>query len=456
MKRHFARILLALIATGWGVANIRAQNVPSGTTPGEEKLEYVVYLSRHGVRSPTSSNATLNAYAVDPFPDWGIPVGYLSAHGRWLMQLMGVYDREYFTQAGLLAPKSCTDANRFYFWSDTDERDIETGRALAYSMFPDCKPPIHSYRTDLKDPLFAPAAAGLKKPDRVLEAAAVGGRMGDNPRSIYGAHSADVELMQRVLSGCDASGPCPRNGRVPKRMVLSDPPPPAAGDPPRDRLAQLTSILSQTNAVAEAFFLEYVDGMDMKDVGWGRIDENDISRMMALRAVSLATNLRAPYVAKAQVSNLLSHMLRSMVQKVDGKQLVGSLGHADDKALIILGHDGDIYPLSTVLGISWIAEGYAPNEAPPGCAIVFEIWRDAATGKRRVRTYLLSETPKLMRAAAPLSLRTPPTKTLLFIPGCSTAGEGYPCDWDAFRTVAANAIDVEYVAKEPPAAEVVR
>jgi len=348
------------------------------------------------------------------------------------------------------------DADRFYFWSDTDERDIETGRALAYSMFPDCKPPIHSYRRDLKDPLFAPADAGIKKPDRGVQAAAVGGRRGDNPRSIYGAYGATAELMQRILSGCDASGPCPRDGRVPKRLVLSDPPPPAEGQPPRDRLAQLTSILSQTNAVAEAISLEYVDGMDMKDVGWGRVDESAIDRMMSLRALSLTITTRAPYYAKAQVSNLLSHILRSMEQKVEGKELTGTLGKPDDKALFIMGHDGDIYPMSALLGISWIAEGYPPNEAPPGCAMVFEIWRDAATGKRSVRTYLLSVTPKLMRAAVPLSLKAPPTKTALFIPACSTAREGYPCDWDAFRKVVGDAIDVAYVAIEAPSPDIVR
>ena len=81
---------------------------------------------------------------------------------------------------------------------------------------------------------------------------------------------------------------------------------------------------------------------------------------------------------------------------------------------------------------------------------MFEIWRDAEAATRSVRTYLVTETPEKMRAAAPLSLKQPPTRTPVFLPGCSSAAPGYPCDWEAFRKVAEAAIDQAYVAKRPP------
>lgn len=428
--------------------------------PATAKLDYVVYLSRHGVRSPLTSNANLRSVSVEAWPEWGIPVGYMTAHGRWLMQLMGGYYREYLLQAGLLSGQSCADAQHFYFWTDTAQRDLESARAIAFAMFPDCKVPVHSYRTGLADPIFSPATAplapGIEAVDRVFGAAALGGRIGDNPRALNAPYMAEVELLQHILLGCDAAGPCPRDGKKPKRMLLDDVPQPAPPAAPRDHLAELTATSGQLATVTEAFYLEYVDGMDMKDVGWGRVDEATIARLMTMRAAVGDINLRTPYLARAHASNMLSHILHSMEQSTGATAVPGSLGNPGDRVLMILGHDGDIVPLSGALDISWIAEGYAPNDTPPGSALVFEIWRDTATRKRNVRTYLITETPKAMRDAVPLSLRTPPTKTAVFVPGCSTIAEGYPCDWEAFRKVAEAAIDPAFVAKEPPPADALR
>src|SRR6185312_6815477 len=144
------------------------------------------------------------------------------------------------------------------------------------------------------------------------------------------------------------------NGRTPKRMLLADIPQPAPPAAPRDHLAELTAKSAQLNSVAEALYLEYVNGFDLKDVGWGRIDEAGIERLMAMRAAAIDIGERTPYQAKAHVSNLLSHIVRSMEQSTGSKPVAGALGHPGDKGLFLLGHDSDIVPLTGVLGITWI------------------------------------------------------------------------------------------------------
>ena len=424
--------------------------------PATSKLDYVVYLSRHGVRSLLSTNKTLGNLSVDPWPEWDVPVGSLTAHGRWLMQLMGGYDREYFTQAGLFSgaasSQNCADADRLYLWADNAQRDIETARALAVGMFPDCRVPIHSVGGALKDPIFSPdtspRAPGIKALDHTIAAAALGGRIGDNPRLLTAPFAAEVDLMQRILLACPPTGSCRSSpdGRKPKRLILDEIPQPDPPAKPRDHLAELTSISGQIDPIAEAFYLEYVDGWDMKDIGWGRVDETAMLRLMNMRANFISQVQRTPFTAKAHSSNLLSHILRSMEQSTGTQSVPGSLGSPGDKALMILGHDGDIVPLAAGLNLSWIAEGYGAGDTPPGSALVFEIWRDTTTGKRAVHTWMLTETPQKMRAAVPLSLKDPPTRTPVYVPGCSVAAEGYPCDWDAFRKLADSAIDHDYVA----------
>ncbi len=420
--------------------------------PATEKLDYVVYFSRHGVRTPLTTNANLNNLSVDPWPDWKITIGNMTEHGRVLMGLIGAYDREYFTHAGLLSPESCTDANRFYFWADNIQRDIEGARVIAEKMFPDCTIPIGSVDPKLKDPLFsattAPRAPGIEAVDRKFATAALVGRIGNDPRALIARHAAEIDFLQRILLACDPGGPCPKNGRTPQRMLLDAIPQPAPPAAPRDLLSELTALSGQLNSVTEALYLEYVDGLPMNDVGWGRIDEAGIERLMAMRNEAINLTQRTPYQAKAHASNLLSHIVRSMEQSTGKKPVKGALGHTGDKGLFLLGHDGDIVPLGGVLGMNWIAEGYGPNDTPPGTAMVFEMWRDTATNKRTVRTWLLTEPPKKMRDAVPLYLEAPPTKTAIFVPGCSTAEEGYPCDWDAFKKTAEAAIDSRFVAKE--------
>ena len=70
--------------------------------PAAETLEYVAIMSRHGVRSPLWTEAEQVSYATRPWPNFGVPIGYLTPRGGKLMEYMGDYYREYFTQAKLL------------------------------------------------------------------------------------------------------------------------------------------------------------------------------------------------------------------------------------------------------------------------------------------------------------------------------------------------------------------
>jgi hypothetical protein len=50
-----------------------------------------------------------------------------------------------------------------------------------------------------------------------------------------------------------------------------------------------------------------------------------------------------------------------------------------------------------------------------------------------------------MRKALPVTLDAPPGKAAVFVPACSTAGEGFPCAWKAFQRALEAAIDPAFV-----------
>jgi len=424
-------------------SGLRAQTVPAATA----KLDYLVVFNRHGVRTPLWNNDRLNEYSTEPWPVWKEAVGEMTEHGLALMKLLGVYDREYLSSVGLIRSNNCADAERFYFWSDITPRDIDSGQSLAEGLFPGCSVSIHAAPAGTPDALFSPFSGDRTKPDAELSAAALLGRIGGHPETLGTTYRSGLEAMERILLGCDPGKKCPPEGKTAKQSLLDQP---SAVRVQPGRLAQLTGPLSAASSIAEDFLLEYTDGMKDQDVGWGRIDKNKLREIMFLQDAYVDLELRTPYIARASASNLMSHMLRSMQQAVRGAKVTGALGKPGDTGLVIMGHDSDISNLGGLLGISWVLESYHPDARPPGAALVFELWRDTATGKRSVRTYILSQTLDQLRNATPLSLAVPPARAPIFVPGCSAAGEGWACDWDAFQRTVDGAIDPKFVTADAP------
>jgi len=406
------------------------------------QLKYVVVVTRHGVRSPLSDR--INQYAPQPWPDWKVPHGFLTPHGRALMKIFGVYDRAYLANAGLMSASGCADAARTYFWADTDERTIETGRALAEGLLPECGVTVHSLPEGKKDALFDGLAANPDHADRNLAAAAILGRIGAKPEALLEAYRPAFEELQRILFGCIPGASCGAGTKLPAQPLLG--PPIAVVPGNAASLADVTGPLNTASTLAESLLLEYTNGMSGSDLGWGRLNESNLRQIMALNTAYFDLTRRTLYSARVRGSNLLSHVLDSLRQAASGKPVPGALGKPGDAVLFLVGHDANLSNFSGLLNLSWLVPGYQRDDTPPGGALVFELWRgvgDAYT----VRTYYTAQSLEQMSQAMPLSLSSPPPRAPVFVPGCSSAAEGLACEWTAFERTAAAAIDPAFVTK---------
>src|SRR5271167_4245999 len=105
------RLTLLLVAILILAIGSRAQPASAQSTSGNgEKLQFVVFLSRHGVRSPTGKAEQYQKFSASPWPEWPVQPGYLTPHGYQLMKIFGAYDRIQLATDGLLAPDGCADA----------------------------------------------------------------------------------------------------------------------------------------------------------------------------------------------------------------------------------------------------------------------------------------------------------------------------------------------------------
>jgi 4-phytase/acid phosphatase len=347
------------------------------------------------------------------------------------MKIMGRFYRDYFSSQGLLGKAGCKDAGLSYLWADTDQRTMETGRALAEGLFPGCPVEVHSKGEGEEDPLFNPIAVGVAKPDSKLAVAAVAGRLGPQPDALTGAYRPAFDLLTGVLNGSGKAA----------RSIMDEPVELSAGD----EGAAMSGPLRLASTLTENLLLEYTNGMSGETFAWGGLSPAGLQQVMILHTTYAELMRRTPYLARARGSNLLSHVVRSLEQAAGGKPVQGSIGTPETTLLVISGHDTNISNLSSLLGMSWVLPGYQPDDAPPGGALIFSLWHSSTTGRYSVRVQFIAQSLQQMHEAAPLSRANPPVIADIFLPACSTAAEGYPCDWANFQRTAKEAIAPEFV-----------
>jgi 4-phytase/acid phosphatase len=414
------RLLFLVVLFSAFSTSLPAQVSASLSPKPGEKLRFVVYLSRHGVRSPTGNAAQYNQYSVAPWPRWSVPPGYLTAHGYQLMQIFGAWDRQQLSGEGLLSETGCEDAARVTIYADSDQRTRETGKALAAGLFPGCAPTVKGLPEGMHDVLYHPLGTHHGALDPALAVAAIAGRIGGDPNNPTEAYRAQLAELDRILGHCgnDVASADKQQAQAANRQSVLDIPARLASVS-QDHLAELRGPLSTASTLTENLLLEYTEGMDATNVGWGCVNGANLRNLIDLHTAASEFSQRPQPIARAQASNLLHQILLSLSQAATGKPRPGAIGRVNDRALFLIGHDTNIASIAGLLDLHWIADGRR-DDTPPGGALVFELWQ-TATGDDSVHVYYTTQTLEQMRSATVLSKENPPVRVPVFIPSCSRA-----------------------------------
>ncbi len=428
-----------------------AQTAP-GQTSDDTVLKQIIIFGRHGVRSAAFPSATLAMFATRPYPDFGVPTGYLTPHGAQAEVLLGSYFRMYLLEQGLMTGNDREDAKRSYFRANSIQRSNISAASLATGLLPNVAVPVHSYPLGTPDPIFDPISAHVVSVDADRAVNEVKGIF-NNGEALRSAYSSEFSLIRSVLFGY-------QNGTQPV-----PPTPPGLVD----ATAQAIPLTANTTGVATAnvinsggfattlyaadpFVMEYTDGLPLTDVAWGQLSLDTLSQQTRIINLLFDIEILPPYLDQLQSSNAASHVLRSMQQAVLETALPGAFSDPATRLLVINSSDAYVAGLAGLLHMHWLLPGYQPDYCAPGGSLVFELRQSRSSGEYLVRAFYTAQTFDQLRNLTQLTLDNPPATMQLLIPNGSKSANNLDVKFEVFEKLLGKAINPKYV--QDPAKEI--
>lgn len=453
---------LFLLATGCGQTSrpcADAQDCPASD------LLSVVAISRHGIRSPIPSQATMNSYTQQPqgFPLWPAPAdipGQLSTKGLQNATLLGAWYRDFYAAQGLLpAAGACPAAGSVFVWADGGfQRTLQTAQGYIDGMFGSenpagCGIQVQQSAT-LPDPYIDTAAAGVCAIDTAKDLTAFNDRV-VTPRLLIERYAAQLQELQTVTHCCQLSACVTPANPNPTSCSLLDLPT-TVNTTGEVGFANGT-VFGVADNVSEMFELEYGQGMPDANcantsgaqcVGWGAIPADgifDMSKLHVENMVNLTCQL--PSFAQVGSTNLMSQVVGTMDQNLTGVPDDSVLAPAESTFTLFVAHDENISAIAGFLGgLSWKADGFQQNDPGPAGALVFELHRIKQSGKLVVRAFYVVATLDQMRAGTVLTLQTPPDRIPLRIPKCDYL---FDCPYDRFKSFVTSHVRQDCLVSAP-------
>ena len=189
--------------------------------------------------------------------------------------------------------------------------------------------------------------------------------------------------------------------------------------------------------IVEDLLLEYLDDKPLAQVGWGRVDESSLRKLMPIRVGAFNFEKRTPFYAKTMSSNLLAHIMETLDQAPSDVATRGALGSRGARLVYISGHDGDLTGIGGLPGLHWTEDGNK-DDTPPDSQIVFELWQAARFGRYTIRILYRAQTLDQLRHASLLTAVNPPAEVLLTPSGCLAPAD---CSFSMFREIAMHRLD---------------
>lgn len=360
-------------------------------------LDKVVTMTRHGVRSQ-SNTASVQQNSPTPIPVFNAKDGELTPHGYAAITLMGDYLHRQFVSQNFIDENTCPDAKNIFIRSSAFQRTRMTARALADTLFPGCAVTVHSPEKKTDDTLFEPIVSGMAPLNVEKATQSVMTSLGGDFDTARQRYASQIMAMQKVVDPTCQLTECTFVNH--KWEIKAD---------KQNINISLKGPIAKGSELGETFRLQYSEGMPIKDVAFGHVNQ--------AYALEKGSGYKDPD-ASPQIRD----------------------SAPDARMVMYVAHDTNLGYLQPLLNVSWNLPGYPKDDTPPGSTLLFERYRDTKTQKIYVGVSFMTQTLDQMRRLETLSSKNPPLQQKLNL-NCKNSPDGWLCPIDEFAAQVNSRLD---------------
>lgn len=378
------------------------------------RLDRVVVLSRHNIRSPLSEKGS---FVSDITPHewftWTSRPGELSLRGAMLETTMGQYFRLWLESEGLFPENYLPEEGAVRFYANGLQRTQATAHYFSTGLLPVAVVPVERKgEYNEADGTFLPLIRFMNGEYALDVMEEIAERGGGEGLSGYRASMEDAFRLLREVTDMDQSEAY-QNGKYgdlfqdQSGVTLDE------GDEPR-----LYGPMKSLNSVADALVLQYYEEPDNLKAAFGHeLTEEDWRTVGSV----LSNYEKILFTAPKLAANLAHPML---------EEIYSEMNTEGRKFSFLCGHDSTISSLLAALGVNdYVLPGAVEPTTPIGAKVVFERWTDLE-GKAFWQVKMVYQSVEQLRSIQPLSLEIPPMTVPLSFAGVETDGSGMIAEED--------------------------
>ena len=402
LRNLFLTVLIYVI--GWSCLGA----MPAREAQGNYRLEKVLVLSRHNIRSPLSTNGSaLARMTPHAWFNWTSGPSELSLRGGELETLMGQYFRKWLVSEGFMSENEVPEKGQMRFYANSMQRTIATARYFSTGMLPLADVRIeHRFAADKMDPVFCPCLGFFSNSferlaiSQISEMGGARGLQGINEK-MAGEFNLVEELLDYKNSQLAQETDTPYLRLDDLKIVLK-----------KNEEPNMKGSFKTATQASDAFILQYYEESDPMRAAFGEVlNEEEWTAVARIKDMYGDVLFTAPAVAV----NVAHPLLKEMQKEMDNKHR---------KFTFLCGHDSN---LSSVLAALEVAPYELPNsiekKTPIGSKFVISKWV-GKDGGEYASLDLIYQTVQQLREREMLSLDNPPAVFGLELEGLTANEDG--------------------------------
>ncbi len=405
LRRTAAAVFLALLM----LCNIVQAERPA-SFHDNYKLESMVILSRHNIRSPLSGNGSaLGDLTPHAWFSWTSAPSELSLRGGQLETMMGQFFGQWLMREGLISSKDTylPKEGEMRFYANSMQRTIATAQYFSSGMLPVANVTIeHKFAPSKMDPVFNPQLTFVSEAFRaqaMKEISAMGGKKGlqgindrvaDNYRTIEKA----LDLKDSPAAKKDGFDKFQSDDLQILLEINEEP--------------TMKGSLKKANSASDAFILQYYEEPDIIKAGFGhKLTQREWEQIAGIKTVYDEVLFTAPSVAVNIAHPLLQEMSKELAQP--GRKFTFLCGHDSNISSVLAALDVEDYTLPRSL----------EKKTPIGSKLVIEKFK-GKDGQEYAAMSIVYQSTEQLRDRTPLTLDSPPMIYPIRLKGLKANNDG--------------------------------